>query len=48
MKKMLVVIGAVLVVVLFVVSAIVSANSQKDTEQFLDHIDEFIVEVEND
>ena len=48
MKKMLVVIGVILVVALFVVSVIVSSNSQKDTKQFLDHIDEFIVEVEND
>lgn len=46
MKKMLVAIGVVLVVALFVVSVIVSGNSQKDTEQFLDHIDEFIMEVE--
>ena len=46
MKKILVVIGVVLVVALFVVSVIVSNNSQKDTEQFLDHIDEFIMEVE--
>ena len=48
MKKALVIISVVLVVALFVVSVIVSGNSQKDTKRFLDHIDEFIVEVEND